>query len=598
MHFINKRTRAALALLLLTALTACASGAENTPAPAASTAGTAETAPSAQTSDTASSSTAAASSVSVPEETLPEGADAVNLPDETLLFVPCTNMPRQEQADVPENERASVAMSYDLLEVAKETADGTVSLTALNRKIADLEYARKQARDKQFVARYNDAKEAKSYYTSEAAYPLLLMRADTRVFSFLEEQYESLVSPDETVDTYAVYAHNYDAVTAKEIRLADVVNDTEALALLAADAVREQYDTTNPAYAAADQFDGIDLAETIAALLDDESGAGGLFAWAPCYYGLRLVFARSALTDPDGYARYMQEVTEVNPHVLKKFDVTVPYTAAPELFAVSYTAQPPQCIAHLQAGVSYLIDFGDGPVPFRVNAPRKYEQNAVLYTGEYTVQTGDAERQSFEAIGMETYRNFGVAVYLVRTEENIFLYLDTLTGNDTDRLQVYAFEDGAFRFAGVSDEMLDNDRMPPFDPASFMSEGIFYILPDPYAEDGMGSMRGYHTCSVSPGGMPQGTERAYQVSGEDVRVTAIDLELDTLPDADASVPVKEHYDAGTVLRVFRVEPGSHVDLEADDGRIVRLYINGVDSIDLIDGHELHEAFADPRKATE
>ena len=527
-----------------------------------------------------------------------EGADAVNRVADDLSFIRFMNLPQKESYTAEKNERAVVHLSYDLISMEKKASDGKTDLTVLSRKLAEQEYAREQERKEAFAAdcKTADTLPATDRLENRTTQRLRVLRADTRVFSYMEECFVSVdgSSPDtEPVDTYTCRAFNLDAQSAKEIRLSDVVNDLEELSRLTAEAVLEKYDTTNPAYNASQQFEETDLQEAVLELF--ENGEDD-FAWAPAYLGLRLVFARESLCDADSLVAYLEEASEINPQEMKLFDVTIPYTAAPLLFEPSYTELPASYIARIETGVPYQIDFGNGPEALQIATPRKYENNTVLYTGECTIRTGSGERQSFDLVGSEEYGNYGVCAYLVKQEDAFFLYLDATGKDETDRLHVYAIENGQVRFAGVSDEMLDNDHMPPFDPAHLVTEGIFYILPDPYAAETYTGNRGLRTGYVSGGGMPASDERFYDIAEEDVRLTAIALELDTLQDPDDVRPVKETYPAGTTLSMWRIERSSHADFRTDDGRMVRLYINGVDTIDLIDGHELHDAFADPRLA--
>ena len=529
----------------------------------------------------------------------------VNRPAEDLAFVRFSNITGVKSETAEKNERAVVRMAFDVVSVSKKASDGETELSSLSRKLSEQEYRREQAREAGFSAYVKTAekKDRQEKFDCDMKQQLSVLRADTRVFSYLEEQTRTIdtagASPEEEEDFYSCISYNLDALTAKEILLSDVVNDVEALSVLAADAVLEKYDTTNPAYHAAVQFEGTDLQKRILELFnnaDDESA--GLFAWAPAYHGLRLVFAREALCEEESLASYLEEVSEINPRDFKRYDVTIPYTAAPLLFEADYTELPVSYIARLESGAAYYVDFGNGPELLQIATPRKYENNTVLYTGECTIRTGENDRQSFDLVATEEYGNLGVCVYLVKQEDRFFLYLDATGKGAPDRLHVYAFEDGNVRFVGISDEMLDNDHLPPFDPACFMTEGVFYILPDPFMPDAYTGNRGFHESFVSGSGMPASDTRFYEVAEEDIRVTAADLTLDTLQDADDNRPVKEDYPAGTSLSMWRIERGSHADFKTDDGRMVRLYINGVDTIDLIDGHELHEAFADPRKEPE
>ena len=535
------------------------------------------------------------------KDEVPKDADTVNAQAEDIAFIRFFNVTQTEREVAKDNERAVVNASFDVLTVEKTASDGETSLTALSRKLSELEYNRNRDREASFqeYTKRASTRNKQEKYDCDIQQSLSVLRADTRVFSFLEENVTTVdtagASPKEEEDTYACTSYNLDAVNAKELRLKDVVKDPERLSELAAEAVLERYDTTNPAYNASLQFEGIDLQERILALLEDaDAGTDGSFAWSPSYYGLRLIFSRKALCEEESLEAYLDEVSEINPRDLNRFDVVVPYTAEPSLFEAAYTELPPSCIARLESGVTYLVDFGNGPESLEIATPRKYENNTVLYTGECTVRLGENNKQSFDLIGAEEYGTLGVCVYLVKTEDAHYLYVDTTGRDETDRLHVYAIADKTVRFAGVSEEMLDNDRMPPFDPACFMAEGIFYILPDPFAAQNDTGTRGFRESYVAPGGMPKSNERFYEAAEEDIRVTAIDLTLDTLKDADDDRPEKEIYKAGTSLTMWRVERASHADLKADDGRMVRLYINGVDTIDLIDGHELYEAFADPR----
>ena len=581
-------------------LTACAQ-AEGAPSANATGADAEKTVVAATEASSAKTRDAAAATTETSAETRAEDVNEVNLPAEDVSFIRFSNKTQKTYEAAEDNERAVVRVTCDLLEIEKTASDGETSLNALARKVSEAEYKRKQERDAgvRTYMKKAEARNRQEKYDCDIRQQLSVLRADTRVLSWMEENSRTVdtagASPEDEEDTYSCVSYNFDAKTAKALRLTDVVKDTGTLSRLAADAVLEKYDTTNPAYNASAQFEGIDLQKNILALLESEDGTGeAAFAWAPAYFGLRLVFSREALCGKENLEAYLDEASEINPRDRKRFDITIPYTGEPSLFETAYTELPVSYFARLESGVTYFADFGNGPELLQITTPRKYENRTVLYTGECTIRLGENGKQSFDLISTEEYGNLGVCAYLVRQPEACYLYVDVTGKDDTDRLHVYAIGDGTVRFAGVSEEMLDNDHLPPFDPAHFMTEGVFYILPDPFVPDAYTGNRGFRESFVSAGGMPASRMRFYTVAEEDVRVTATDLELDTLTDADDIRPVKESYAAGTALSMWRIERASHADFKTDNGRMVRLYINGVDTIDLIDGHELREAFADPR----
>ena len=578
---------------------------------------------------TVSGPDAAANDADTQTAPIQETAGGVNMTDETITFIPFETahqeMIREAVKDSePDPDSASgtsdeadasdeistqddavnaglqrrIALSYDTLLTGKKLSDAAHKYEALDQTLVSQEWARERDYMNRFSSVEVAMNRAKGNYVFSPSQRLRVYRADSRVFSYLVESMEMLDDGETRAsaadDRYTCLVYNIDPQSGRTIALPDVVNDTDELIELAAEAVTDKYVDRNPAFTAQEQFEGVDLEEAVRAMVtgDTKEESASFFAWSPCYYGLRLIFARDMLVDPQGYRNYLEEVSSVEARDLKKVEVVIPYSAAPEIFTPEYTALPASFMAELEPGVEYACDFGDGPVPFTVDAPRKFENKTILYTGEYAIRTG-ADRQSFNTVGAEAYSNYGTKVYLVKTADGIFLYLDAQYENETDRLHVYAYGDGSFSFTGVSGEMLDAERMPPFDPSSFTTEGMFLILPDPY-DPAYRGIRGWHTSSVSANGMPASAEKAYRTVEEDIRTTKIDLMLDTMQAESASHPVKELYPAGTTLRMTSVSPASHADFEAGDGRVVRMFINGVDTIDLIDGHEIRDAFEDTR----
>ncbi|MBR0173671.1 MAG: hypothetical protein IJQ21_12885 [Lachnospiraceae bacterium] len=594
-------------LMLCLVLAGCGAGGSGTPgeAPAAETdaSASAETAAdTAASENTGAPGTASVSAMDAatggsdtPDAPVPEAAEGINLTDESITFITFETA-HHEMAREAENDRR-ITLSYDTLLTGKKLSDADHNHEALDRTLVSQEWARERDYMNRFSSVEVAMNRAKGTYLFSLSQRLRVFRADSRVFSYLVESMEMLDDGETRAsaadDRYTCLVYNIDPETGNTIALSDVVNDTDTLITLAAAALTDKYVDRNPAFTAQEQFEGVDLEEAVRAMVTGEAKeeSDSFFAWSPCYYGLRLIFARDMLVNPQGYRDYLEEVSSVEVRDLKKAEVVIPYTAAPEIFTPEYTALPASYIAELEPGVEYACDFGEGVVPFLVNAPRKFENKTILYTGEYTIRTGSS-RQSFNTIGAEAYSNYGTKVYLVKTADGFFLYLDAQYENETDRLHVYAYGDGAFSFTGVSGEMLDAERMPPFDPFAFTTEGIFQILPDPY-DPAYRGIRGWHTAYVSGNGMPASDEKEYRTVEEDIRTTAIDLNLDVLADASSAIPVKELIPAGTTLSMFRVTPVSHADFRTEDGKIIRMFINGVDTIDLIDGHEIMEAFMPP-----
>ncbi|MBR0163784.1 MAG: hypothetical protein IJQ12_03825 [Lachnospiraceae bacterium] len=427
---------------------------------------------------------------------------------------------------------------------------------------------------------------------------LLMQRADSRVFGFV--QY--VPGTDETEPL--LFTHNLDPETGSEILLTDLADDTTALAKALAGVLIDTYVTNNPD-PDADRYlpDEARLLQRIETLLAEAQKASGDAqqkgagcAWSPVYYGVRFYFTKEALCESNAgvLSSVLQTVPESAPEL---FEVTVPYDANAYLFRAEYTLLPTEYIAPLPEGMTVTLSDGGRPVLLRASAERTWDETkgtrgAAAYSGAYTLDAGEGT-SDFSAQGMGRFDKTGVRFYLVKTSENVFVYADfeesVPQAKESDILIVHLFEDGAFRFVGISDDMLLNELAPPLDPAHFLTERLYDFLPD---ESGRGFVHthGVRICSAGPTGIPVSDDPYYAIfdPAEAVYTLHRDVTLDVLTSEDQTVPTPTPFPAGTVLSMFRFTMNVSADFRTQDGTVIRFYVNGVDGIDNIGGHEVRD----------
>ena len=390
---------------------------------------------------------------------------------------------------------------------------------------------------------------------------------------------------------------NIDGKSGDTLLLTDVVKNTDELALLAAELLYQTYVTSVPYQGAASLFTEKELQSAITKMLANEkessvNGQGADFAWSPSYLGLRLFFNASVLSRPDTLESYRTAVSGCRD--LDTFEIIIPYRYAPTLFVSSYTALPKDFIAKLQPGAAYAFDFEGTLVPFRMTLPMEEDnlKNA-SFTGMYNLCMEQLD-MDIPVVSSNLSATTGAAFYLVRSNGNCYLYVQQLTTEQNGaKLQVYKYTKSAdlcyFELVGVSDDMLDPAGVSPLNPTHFRSRRRANILPDPI----YGRMSNLdRTVYVSDNGLPGSDDTYFDVEGDFVRTTAVDLNLEVLVDFEKELTETKLFPAGTKLTMFRAQliPYTQADFTTQDGEVIRLHVNGVDAIDNVDGHMVEEAF--------
>ena len=401
-----------------------------------------------------------------------------------------------------------------------------------------------------------------------------LYRADSRVLSLSfrrdTDNAGSAYFADVRDKSFTTY--NIDAETGAEIALTDVVKDIEALSVLTADLIYARYVDNCPNPAAGDLFESREqLAKDIQSILEgNRLYADSVYTWSPSYLGLRMMFfdeiasydAMRAFEANGGYT------------VLSDcFEVTVPYTMAPEIFEASYTDLPEEYFARIETETDYLIDTGEGSLPLRVEVPLRqiaeYGVSYTLYTGEVKVLYGEEEITD-DGGDIDPYMNFGTEVYLAKSQGKTFLYLCHEGEYRVRSLEVYEVEVDGLYHTGSTEEGFEPDDYPPLNPADFHTGIISFILDNPFAEGRVFCVR---SNSVGEDGLPAphfmapDTPSDYRVTGEQPSFTlAVPLIAPYWDGMGVSIMESgtKTYPAGTVIRMTHTDNLHYVLFEVEE----------------------------------
>ena len=400
-----------------------------------------------------------------------------------------------------------------------------------------------------------------------------LFRADSRVLSFARKRdtQNNGSAAFANVRDKSFTTYNFDPESGKQIPLTDVVLDIDAFSALAAGRLYERYVDGSPNPMAKDLFESKEkLANDIGQILTGNwLYADQVYTWSPSYLGVKLLFfdeiasyeGVQAFRDNGGY------------YILPDcFEVTVPYSMAPEIFEASYTDLPENYFAEIETETDYLLKTAGGQTKLRVEAPTFQDESGVgsdttLYTGEIHVLLDD-EETVFENTEISPYMNFDTAVYLAQNEGKTFLYLGQEGEYGEWFVEVYEIKDGALQHVGHM-EGFEPDDFPPLDPACFHTRIITGILNNPFAESRVSCVR---MNTLGDDGMPAPHFMAPDTPS-DYRVTGLQ------PSYTLAVPVTapywdgqgvafmesgtKTYPAGTVIRMTHTDNKSYVLLQPD-----------------------------------
>lgn len=387
----------------------------------------------------------------------------------------------------------------------------------------------------------------------------LLFRADDRVFSMMNRfrygENTHGVVPQIPVGVNGI---NLDAQTGEALTIADVVSDPDALKELVIEALIEKYVNRRDVYAwdvDRETFDCDEVRENLGLLFENKMMMGdSLYHWAPAYLGMRFIF-------------YTEGILPYDPSKdSQKFflDITVPYTAAPEIFDPYFTAVPERFVTPMEQDTEYLIDFGKSVKLFAVHAVGFGEEGK---QGECRIRIGDTEQVVFDYDGSREYRPddsgpYTTYVYLVRDDDRYYLWLQYELSNAIEyrkQIQCYALEEDGVRHIGMTEDSLLS-RGQLIDPEGFTLE----YYPDILRTGDAWDIRGIREYTLENGQPKLVGSGIYQVTEAPVWETNRELRLTTVSETgeaegETTVP------AGTRIRMVQTNGEDEVTVETQDG---------------------------------
>ncbi len=385
-------------------------------------------------------------------------------------------------------------------------------------------------------------------YTWETEYSI--QRADTLVFSIREDFYSYTGGVH---GNYGSMGWNFDAATGERLELVDVLADTDGLAELLGEKLREKYP-----YEPFESLDAV-LAEYT---LDQ-------YNWSLGYQGLTFYF------NPYEIAAYASGL----------LTVTFWFDEMEELFYEEYTKAPAGGYAVALAGWNEMdvdLQEGDG---------QKDTISYWTYAGEY------GESYLNVSVNGETYEEkawcgFDIDPYLVCVDGAFYLYVEGSSANDYRTVYIYDISSGTPQ---LMEEYSGAGFLNVWDPDAGI-DGVYYtaVFNDP-AEFTLGSKcnllgtkTAYRNYTVDADGTLLPLSDVYELDQDlEPIVSVVPLDVTILPKNKV-----ETVPTGTEFSFLRTDNESYVDLKMEDGRECRIEIEEIDYTPCINGVPEWDCFED------
>ncbi len=243
-----------------------------------------------------------------------------------------------------------------------------------------------------------------------------LMRADTKVVSFLYEEYREAGGPHPS-RTY--WGRNYETETGEQVNLRDLVTDTKAFLEVVRAQLESEYSEVMEGFYDLDaSFDAIE--ENLEAGDSDEGQQGGTnLNWLLGYEGITVIF----------------NAEDLGPYAIGAQFVTIYYDEHPELFHTEYTTVPTGYIVPVKDALTMSVDLdGDGTrEPLSIEGIESEEaEYAVWY--DWEISSGA------NSITISNY-DFSKDAFLIRANAQYYLYLFGYAEGDMGTLNVIDLKD-------------------------------------------------------------------------------------------------------------------------------------------------------------
>ena len=378
----------------------------------------------------------------------------------------------------------------------------------------------------------------------------VVRRADQTVLSILH--YMELDSID-NFESVLLGTTNLDPATGRELTLADVFADPDALPALLAEQCRK---------------DGLDIGGQEEHFAD--CMARGDFRWVVGYQNVAFDFP----------------VPELSPHILyagSSLPVSLWYHDAPDQFREKFRSPPDQYVVKVdpQRPLEVDLDSRDGHKDYidYSSAP------GWLENGPGWLEIGVNDQWDYPLSEEELAFCGTFELYLVHLGEGKnLLYMNELSDNAYYTLLVYSLEEMRLlenlRGMGFHEEFTEDGekRRAMFtDPSSFTLYTLLEML---------GTMWGTCEYQVDPStGLPAAKQPYFDLLNDNTLTARIPVEAAALPGE-----TRESIPAGTQLSFLRTDCQSYVDMRTEDGREYRIFVDGSQWPATVNGVPVDECF--------
>ena len=373
-----------------------------------------------------------------------------------------------------------------------------------------------------------------------------IRRADSEVLSVIENVYE-----------YAGGAHgnkffgfaNIDVATGEDLALEDVIVELSLLPGILETELREKYPEV--------EYWNDSLYSMLAEYVEPTSqDYQPTFTWTLDYEGVTFYFSDY----------------EISSYVDGTQQVTVTYSEYPSVFNKKFFVGGAEKNYVLQLPDSWRISdvdlYGDGKTDY-ISVRRNYTGEGENSDSYDVTVNGNTLTQDMYCYDLDTY--------LVKSEEDYYLYVHRTMENDYQIVNVYKITDTSVESVGEFEggvEMFTNSK-------EFEVSRRFDLL---------STYQAVAKCYVGEDGLPVEYNNTYKVLRDMVLTSITDMTVDLIDEEGNLLGSTYTFPAGTTYRFIATDGSSFVDVEMSDGQRGRLYVtsgwpimvNGIDAEELFE----------------
>lgn len=445
-------------------------------------------------------------------------------------------------SDVADGQTATIySETYSTIRIDTEGFD------ALKDTVKDFNDTTKTNADQAY-------KELSGEYGAQYTENIDVLRADAKVFSFVEDVHQSVYPDSDPSPKF----WNFDSETGDSVTLNEVLSDTSDLPSLLMDAIPDDTDVES-------------LSESsIASDLADDS-----LNWGIGYDGLHVLLA-----DQKMGANGRTWITSI--------EVTLRFEDYPNLFTDTFQSLPSSYGMPLENNRPYTLTFASDGSTHTVEVMTEMSEDDYIEDVSIELDGMDTEMHS-EMLSFEG--EYQIQSYYLHMEDGRdFLYLNG-TG-DSDISTVWAIRlDNGVQILGTPTDYIDGDALEADsryleNPSRFLMVHRMNLLGTHYV---------YRYCRVGEDGRPAATDALYDCQSDlllSVLRAKTDVPVQLLNTPGGKVTGNGIVSAGTYLYFHKTDGLSFADFVTSDGQAVRITsnttgyphtTNGIDEKKLFDG---------------